>query len=436
MARVIRMSYRRTAALATIALGIAGICGSSEPAIAAPDSAALSDLGRHLFFDPSLSASGKLSCATCHDPRYAYGPPPNKALAKGGPKMDRPGTRAVPSLRYLNQVPLFSEKTKLSDGGTGPAGGLTWDGRAASLHEQASIPLLAANEMANLTPAAVVAKLRRGTYAAQFKALFGPNVFERADFAFAQALLALEAFQHTPAEFYPYSSKYDAYLRGELQLTDQEKRGLEVFNHPGRGNCANCHLTTSVNGVPPAFTDFEFDNIGVPRNPRIPANADASYYDMGLCGPSRADLAAQKNYCGLFRTPTLRNVALRDAFFHNGVFNNLRQVLQFYQQRDVLPWKWYPRNPDGTVDKVNDLPFALRNSLNTDPPFSGRLGGQLGAISDTDIDDLAAFLQTLTDGYQPSPSQQAAVTGPRSAPPPNDLQQFPTGTSFTVLTQK
>jgi cytochrome c peroxidase len=410
MVLVVRMSYRRMTALAIIALGLAGICGSPERAIAAADSAALSDLGRRLFFDPSLSVSGKLSCATCHDPRYAYGPPPNKALAKGGPKMDRPGTRAVPSLRYLNQALLFSEKTKLSDGGTGPAGGLTWDGRADSLHEQARIPLLAANEMANPAPAAVVAKLRRG-YAAQFKALFGPDVFKRKDFAFEQALLALEAFQHTPAEFYPYSSKYDAYLRGEVQLTDQEKRGLEIFNHPRRGNCANCHLSASVNGVPPAFTDFEFDNIGAPRNSRIAANADPSYYDMGLCGPSRSDLAAQKNYCGLFRTPTLRNVALRDAFFHNGVFNNLREVLQFYQQRDVLPWKWYPRNPDGTIDKVNDLPFALRSSLNIDPPFSGRLGGQLGAISDADIDDLAAFLQTLTDGYQSSGSAPAAVTG-------------------------
>ena len=349
--------------------------------------------------------------------------------------MDRPGTRAVPSLRYLNEVPLFSEKAKLSDGGTGPAGGLTWDGRAASLHEQARIPLLAANEMANPTPAAVVAKLRRG-YAARFKALFGADVFKREDFAFEQALLALEAFQHTPAEFYPYSSKYDAYLRGEVQLTDQEKRGLEIFNHPRRGNCANCHLSASTNGVPPAFTDFEFDNIGVPRNPRIAANADPSYYDMGLCGPNRSELASQKSYCGLFRTPTLRNVALRDAFFHNGVFNNLRQVLQFYQQRDVLPWKWYPRNPDGTINKVNDLPFALRSSLNIDPPFSGRLGGQLGAISDTDIDDLVAFLQTLTDGYRPSPSQRLAVTGHSSEPPANDLQQLPTGSGFTVLTQK
>ena len=419
------MRHLKTTVLALIASVIAGTCGFTERATAATDdststaaeSAALSDLGRHLFFDPSLSASGKLSCAVCHDPRFAYGPPPSKAIAKGGPKMDRPGTRAIPSLRYLSQVPAFSEKVTLNDGGTGPAGGLTWDGRAASLHEQARIPLLAANEMANANPAAVVAKLRHASYAAQFKTLFGPDIFKRDDLAFEQALLALEAFQHSPADFYPYSSKYDAYLRGEVQLTDQEKRGLEVFNHPRRGNCANCHLSASTNGAPPAFTDFEYDNVGVPRNPRIPANADASYYDMGLCGPSRTDLADHKKYCGLFRTPTLRNAGLRDAFFHNGVFSSLREVVQFYQQRDLYPWRWYPRKADGTIDKANDLPFPLRASLNMDPPFMGRLGGQLGAISDTDVDDLVAFLQTLTDGYQlPTPSRVAA-TGPVTAPP-------------------
>ena len=383
-----------------------------------PDAAAMARLGRTLFFDPSLSASGKLSCATCHDPRYAYGPPPHKALAVGGPRMNRPGTRTVPSLRYLDQVPKFSEKVTLHDGGIGPAGGLTWDGRAESLHAQARIPLTAPNEMANADPAAVVAKLRHGAGASQFRTLFGTDVFARKAFVFEQALLALEAFQQTPAEFYPYSSKYDAYLRGEVQLTSQEQRGLEVFNHPGRGNCANCHPSDNVNGAPPLFTDFEFDNIGAPRNPHIAANADPTYYDMGLCGPNRTDLSDRKSYCGLFRTPTLRNVALRDAFFHNGVFGSLREVLEFYQQRDVLPWKWYPRRPDGTIDKVNDLPDDLRHSLNRDAPFMGRFGGQLGAISDTDIDALIAFLRTLTDGYEPTDSQKSElqqVSAPQAA---------------------
>jgi cytochrome c peroxidase len=359
---------------------------------------AMADLGRKLFFDPSLSASGKLACATCHDPRYAFGPPPGKAIATGGARMDKIGTRAVPSLRYLNHVPDFAERTVLKDGGVAPAGGLTWDGRAGSLHEQARIPLLAPNEMANANVAAVVSTLRHGPYAPQFRQLFGADVFRRPSYAFEQALRALEAYQQTPAEFFPYSSKYDAYLRGEAVLDDREKRGLEVFNH-----------SAGVGGVPPAFTDFEFDNIGAPRNSKLPVNADPHYFDMGLCGPSRTDLSGRKYYCGLFRTPSLRNVALRDAFFHNGVFGSLREVLQFYQQRDVLPWNWYPRNPDGTVNTVNDLPIEFRRSVNIDPPFRGREGGSVGAISDSDIDDLLAFLQTLTDGYQPAARQLASA---------------------------
>lgn len=378
-----------------------------SPAFGADE--AMAGLGRKLFFDPSLSASGKLACATCHDPRYAFGPPPGKGIATGGARMDKIGTRAVPSLRYLNHVPEFTQRTILKDGGTGPAGGLTWDGRAGSLHEQARIPLLAPNEMANASVAAVVSKLRRGAYASQFRQLFGADVFKRPGYAFDQVLRALEAYQQTPAEFFPYSSKYDAYLRGEAVLDDREKRGLEVFNHPGRGNCANCHDSAGVGGAPPAFTDFEFDNIGAPRNMKLRVNADPQYFDMGLCGPSRTDLAGHKNFCGLFRTPSLRNVALRDAFFHNGVFGSLRTVLQFYQQRDVLPWNWYPRNPDGTINTVNDLPVELRRSLNIDPPFRGREGGSIGALSDTDIDDLIAFLQTLTDGYQPSAQQLASA---------------------------
>jgi cytochrome c peroxidase len=387
-------AWRRVAALAVSVLVVA-----SGP-VRAQEPAALAQLGRRLFFDPSLSASGKLACATCHDPAFAYGPPPHKALALGGPHMDQPGTRAVPSLRYLERVPSFSDQVTLKDGEIGPAGGLTWDGRVDSLREQARIPLLAPNEMANADAHAVVRRLRRASYAREFRRLFGSDVFSHPDIAFADALRSLEAFERTPREFYPYSSKYDAYLRGEVTLSEQERRGLEVFNHPDRGNCANCHISDSSAGGPPLFTDFEFDNVGVPRNPHIAANSNPSYYDMGLCGPARTDRAARPDYCGMFRTPTLRNVALRDAFFHNGVFGSLRKVMQFYQQRDVLPWNWYPRNADGTINKVDDLPVDLRRSLNVDPPFMGREGGQLGAISDADVDDLIAFLQTLTDGYQ------------------------------------
>ena len=384
-------SARLAVALLVIAAG----------ACRAADSDPVAALGRELFFDRSLSASGKLACATCHDPRYAYGPPPGGALAMGGPHLDRQGTRAVPTLRYLNAVPAFSLTMHFVDGDTGPGGGLTWDGRAATPHEQATIPLLAPNEMANPDPLAVVSKLRHAPYAERFRKVFGNDIFDQPGRAFTQALVALEAFQRTPAEFFPFSSKYDAYLRGDADLSASEERGVAIFKDPAKGNCASCHTTVTRGGAPPSFTDFDFANVAAPRNPQIQANADPAYYDMGLCGPARTDLTDRREFCGMFRTPTLRNAALRDAFMHNGVLHSLRDVLEFYAQRDTNPEKWYPRLPDGTVERENDLPPTLRGNMNVEVPFN-RKPGDPPALTESEIDDLLAFLHTLTDGYQGS----------------------------------
>jgi cytochrome c peroxidase len=356
----------------------------------------LQQLGKSMFLDPSLSASGKLACSTCHDPKYAYGPPPGHAIEFGGPRMNRSGTRTVPSLRYLREVPPFSEQHKFLDGDTGPIGGMMWDGRAASLEEQAKLPLLAANEMANTGPADVAHKLARAAYAPQFKTLFGADIFKDPAKAFAAGLSALAAFQQVPEEFFPYSSRYDAYLRGDIELTEQEERGADLFKDPDKGNCASCHLGTSRDGVPPPFTDFDFVNVGVPRNPRLPANADPRYYDLGLCGPDRRDLVKKRELCGFFRSPTVRNTAIRDAFFHNGVYHNLRQVMEFYNERDLHPEKFYPRNKDGSVHRYDDLPPGYPDDIDHDPPLD-RKPGQPPALTDADIDDIIAFLKTLTD---------------------------------------
>ncbi len=374
--------------------------GSASAAVAPPpartDMAPLAALGREMFFDPSLSASGRLSCATCHDPHRAYGPPPGKAIARGGSDMAQSGTRAVPSLRYLRSSPPFALEHRFIDGDIAPIGGFTWDGRAASIREQARLPLLAPNEMANASPADVVRKIARSHYAAQFRAAFGADVFKDPERAFAGALEALDAFQSTPAEFFPVSSRYDAFLRGEIELTGQEERGAALFKDPAKGNCASCHLTSSRSGKPPVFTDYDFANVGVPRNPEIPANADPGYYDLGLCGPQRSDLTGQREYCGFFRAPTLRNVAIRDAFFHNGAFHTLRDMLHFYVERDLKPEKFYPRGADGSVRKANDVPPGYPDNLDHDPPLD-RGGSDAPALSDSEIDDVIAFLETLTD---------------------------------------
>jgi cytochrome c peroxidase len=365
--------------------------------------ARITALGRKMFADPSLSASGRQSCASCHVPSKAYGPPDGLAVQPGGPDLKSSGTRAVPSLRYGQNVPAFSERHFDDDGddsiNQGPTGGHTWDGRAQSVHDQARLPLLSPLEMANANPAAVVARLQKAAYADEFRGIFGTAVFSQPDRAFAAALMTLEIFQQSPVDFYPYSSKYDAFMRKQVKLSAQEARGMALFNDPKKGNCASCHFSTLGSGGGfPQFTDFGYVALGLPRNPAIPANANAGYFDMGLCGPQRTDLQDRKQYCGLFRAPTLRNTATRKVFFHNGVLHSLEEVLHFYAERDTQPEKFYPRRKDGTVDKFNDLPEPYRRNINTEPPFGGVAGGK-AVLSETDIRDIIAFLGTLTDGY-------------------------------------
>lgn len=379
-----------------------------------PSAAELSTLGRKLFFDRSLSVSGRLACASCHDPDHAFGPANKLAVQLGGKDGKLMGTRAVPSLRYLQTVPPFSEHFHDNDGNdsedAGPTGGLTWDGRARSRHEQAGLPLLSQNEMANASPANVVAKIAQAPYAASFRQVFGNDVFDHGgEKAWHAALLALEAFQDQPAEFFPYSSKYDAFLRGQVKLSAQEARGLKLFNDERKGNCASCHISQiGEDGAFPQFTDFGHVALGVPRNRKIAANADPRYYDLGLCGPLRSDFKHKKEYCGLFRTPSLRNVALRQVFFHNGAFDNLKDVVRFYAERDSNPAKWYPRGRHGKVEKFDDLPTRFRQNVNMEPPF-GRKPGEAAALSETEIDDVVAFLRTLTDGYRPAGQSKGSV---------------------------
>ncbi len=305
---------------------------------------ALQALGRKLFFDPSLSASGQTACATCHDQKHDFGPPNALAVQLGGKDMHQPGLRAVPSLKYLQVVPQFTEHYfESSDEGdesvdNGPTGGLTWDGRADRRRDQARVPLLSPFEMANERPADVVARVRVASHADELRKIFGPAIFDDDAKVFAAITEALEVYQQDYRAFYPYSSKYDAYLAGRARLTPQEARGLNLFNDPAKGNCGNCHRSERGNdGTPPQFTDYGLIAIGVPRNRDIPANADPKFFDLGACGPLRTDLAGRAEYCGLFRTPSLRNVALRKTFYHNGSEHDLRKAIEFYVERDTAP---------------------------------------------------------------------------------------------------
>jgi cytochrome c peroxidase len=375
----------------------------------------LAALGRMLFFDPGLSASGQLACASCHDPAHAYGPPNARPVQAGGKDMRQMGLRAVPSLRYAQVTPHFTEHFFDDDDepnagvDNGPTGGLTWDGRADRTRDQARLPLLSALEMSNESPAVIVDHVQQSSYAGLLRKAFGAAIFDNKERAFGKLLQALEAFEQRATDFYPYSSRYDAYLAGKAALTDQEARGLAAFNNPEKGNCAHCHPSTlGAHGTPPQFTDYGFAALGGPRNRDIPANADPAFYDLGLCGPLRTDLQEHPEYCGMFKTPTLRNVGLRQSFFHNGVFHTLKEVLSFYAERDTNPERWYGRNKNGTVRKFDDLPARYHANVNIEPPFNRHIGDK-PVISEPEIDDIIAFLQTLDDGYL-SNKQQAHIS--------------------------
>ena len=340
-------------------------------------------LGRDIFFDTSLSSSGKMACASCHSPDHAYGPPGDGPVMLGGPELTLPGVRAVPSLTYLERQPDFSigpddrenetvslaqmaavgqtadrvQKTATqaaqSAANIVPQGGLFWDGRADTLQMQASGPLLDPREMDGGSIEIIAEKLRHAPYAKKFAALFGDNIFKNANLLVAEATFAVGRYQVEEPSFHPYTSKFDYWLEGKARFSDGEMRGYRLFNDQEKANCAGCHSSQpSRDGSPPLFTDTQYEALASPRNLALADTKDPNYFDLGVCGPIRKDVANQTQFCGMFKTPTLRNTAVRRAFFHNGVFQTLQQVMDFYNFRDTNPEKVYPLGVDGKAAEV------------------------------------------------------------------------------------
>jgi cytochrome c peroxidase len=144
------------------------------------------------------------------------------------------------------------------------------------------------------------------------------------------------------------------------------------------------------------FTYFSFEAISVPRNSDIPANGDPTYFDMGICSRADHPLPDSAPLCGMFKTPTLRNVAIRRVFFHNGKMKSLHEVLEFYNTRDTHPERWYP-TVNGVVQKFDDLPAQYQANIDPQPPLDGRAPGSQPPMTEQDLVDLEAFLVTLTD---------------------------------------
>jgi len=446
------------AATAALSLLLAA-CGGGGDTSSGGTTTALSpaaQLGQKIFSDAALSASGTQSCASCHVSASAFaedassgGVDHGSPVPLGGPGMDLAGFRNTPSLMYTSLTPAFHFD---SDGA--PNGGFFRDGRAATLADQAVLPFTTAFEMANADAAEVVTRLRTRPYLADFVALYGSAVLDDPRTALARMGSALAAFESEEPSFNPFSSKFDAYQRGQATLTAQELRGLALFNNAAKGNCAACHPGTSADGAtPPMFTDYSYDNLGVPRNPLIPANGATpasdvptnstdglwGYYDLGVCGPFREQTVNLAASCGQFKVPTLRNIALTAPYFHNGRFTTLKDAIGFYVRRDTNPEEWYPTAPDGSVTKFDDLPasyggqFVVKagvvgsdagylGNVNTSEIPYNRLIGDTPALTPDEIDDVITFLCTLTDGYDPAnpsaqvlPAQCQAAASPAAA---------------------
>jgi len=333
-------------------------------------------LGKLLFFEKSLSTPPGQACSDCHAPEVAFTDPETELPVSRGAHPDRYGNRNDMTVSYSAFVPPlhFNEEDSVW------IGGLFWDGRANSLAEQSKGPLLNPLEMANPDTLTILKKLQALNYAGLFSEVYGTDALKDPNTAFDNMADAIEAYEKT-SEVSPFTSKYDYWLRGETELSEQELRGLELYEAEDKGNCAACHPNSLLeDGSLPLFTDFTYDNLGVPRNPENPyytlppdLNPDGfEFVDFGL-GNTLND--SKQN--GKFRVPTLRNVAITPPYMHNGVFKTLFNVLAFYNTRDITQWPDPEVSQNVNVDELGDL-----------------------KLTNSELEDLVVFLRTLTDGWK------------------------------------
>ena len=364
-------------------------------------------LGKNLFFD-KISDPDSMACAECHAPSVGFtGPIPaiNKSGAVyPGAVPQRFGNRKPPSSAYATLSPIFyyDKKEKLFVGGN------FWDGRATGEHlgnpaaDQALGPFLNPVEQNNPSKIAVCEQVATSKYAGLFEEVWGPGSLDcsypAVEETYDKIGLSIAAYEGS-SEVNQFSSKFDCYLKGGTALTGTEAWGLTLFN--GKAMCAACHPSEpGPFSEHPLFTDFTFDNLGVPKNPDnpfydmdtvylddgSPINPDGPYWiDPGLGGflMTRSEYAkyADENY-GKHKVPTLRNVGKRPgneftkAYMHNGVFKSLKEVVHFYNTRDVEMWP----------------PPEVPENVNTDE--LGNLG-----LSEDEEWAVVHFMKTLSDGY-------------------------------------
>ena len=393
-------------------------------------------LGKSIFFDTNLSANGNQACVSCHDPDAGFTSPFAEFNAAGGvvegSVAGRFGNRKPPSAAYASFSPVLHHI--LDDGDVTIVGGAFLDGRATGSKlgtptaDQAQGPFLNPMEMGLPHAACVVAKVLDpadpAQYAVKLADVWGEDVAveipaaitdrcgdpdakitiadadleARINDAFDKIALSVAAFE-TSAEVNPFSSRFDAWVAGTGTLSDQELKGFDLFKAEDKGNCAACHVLTPTGRSSHAiFTDWTFDNLGVPRNRDNPQGAD--YVDPGLGGYLKADpvyAGLAEGVMGAQQVPTLRNLDKRvspdapKAYMHNGYFKTIEGVVRFYNTRDVLPRCADPLASEAEALAQNCWPVPeIEATMNKD---------ELGDLKLTAAEeaDLVAFLRTLDD---------------------------------------
>jgi cytochrome c peroxidase len=362
----------------------------------------IEELGKRLFFDANLSEPGGQSCAACHEPAAGW-TGPDSIRNKGGSVYEgalksRFSNRKPPSAAYAGDSPMLH----LDEEGNF-VGGMFWDGRASGetlgdpLAEQAMGPFLNPLEQNMPDKKSIIQRVHDADYAGLFRKVWGPESLDTEmdiDITYERIVRSIAAFERS-AEVNPFNSKFDDFWREAeskgldvalideinwikfqgLGLEEGELKGLMLFNT--KALCSACHVMTSGNGKPPVFTDFTYDNLGVPKNPDNPFydmdrkwNPDGqNWVDKGLGGylegTEKYAKYAAENY-GKHKVPTLRNVDLRPdgdfvkAFMHNGVFKTLEEVVSFYNTRDRKEANWPSPEVTQNVneEELGDLDLA------------------------------------------------------------------------------
>ena len=369
----------------TAIAGALAACGGGEASSPFDTTASL---GEALFHDTELSANRTQACATCHDPDHAFidsrrDQDGQIAVFSVGDDGVSLGGRNAPSAAYSAFVPGFNVGTRQRASKQsahrvyeGAIGGLFWDGRATSLEEQAGGPPLSAVEMGMPSMEAFVDRLRENpSYVVGFEHLFGADVFDTAERAYSAFQSAVASFERTEP-FSPFDSKYDRSLVGDVTLTFKELTGKSLF-FSEFASCPICHQLHGtgdpINRFRETFTGYEYHNVGTPARAGQPA-------DLGRALADAVDEAR-----GLFKVPTLRNIAVTEPYMHNGVFRDLRTVVEFYdkfvnEQRTTNPETGLAWAPAGVPDTVNESVLRVAQPM-----------------TDFEVEAMVCFLRTLTD---------------------------------------